>query len=127
MTTHAPTPTRRPAAAAAASPRTTTIKLVEPARDPRRTAPPRAARKPARAKKALRVIGDGVCFVAWMLCACCVLSGDARPGSNKGYHSYADDDICEAAASPCTVERRASAGAAKAPHKIGRASCRERV
>jgi hypothetical protein len=79
--------------------RHTSIKVVEPAREPKE--PPRK-NKPSSSssssKKALRVLGNGLGVLCYMLCICCVLSGPQQPHAKKtkqGYYYQYDDDCAE--------------------------------
>jgi hypothetical protein len=73
--------------------RYTSITVVEPSREPKEQ-PPRKS-KTSSSKKALRVLGNGLGVLCYMLCICCVLSGPQQPQAKKtkqGYYYQYDDD-----------------------------------
>jgi len=82
------TTTRKPADTEPNRMRATSITVVEPIREKLAPTPPA---KPSKAKKILEVLGDGLGMLAYMLCICCVLSGDQRPQAKKTRKGYQYD------------------------------------
>ncbi|KAI5849234.1 hypothetical protein BZA05DRAFT_446296 [Tricharina praecox] len=89
------TTTRKPAGTGPNRMRATSITVVEPIREKLVPTPPP---KPSKAKKTLKVLGDGLGMLAYMLCICCVLSGEQRPQAkktSKGYYYQYDEGFAE--------------------------------
>jgi len=87
--------TRKPTATGQNRTHGTSITVVEPIREKLVPTPPP---KPSRAKKTLQALGDGLGMLAYMLCFCCVLSGEQRPQAkktSKGYYYQYDEGFAE--------------------------------
>ncbi|KAA8908830.1 hypothetical protein FN846DRAFT_944358 [Sphaerosporella brunnea] len=74
------------------------ITVIEPIREEKthKLSPTPKPKSPA--KKALRILGNGLGVLCYMLCICCVLSGPQQPQAKKtrqGYYYQHDDDFAE--------------------------------
>jgi hypothetical protein len=67
-----------------ATPRTTSITVIEPIRE--KLEPPQKTKR----SKALQALGDGIGFVCYMLCLCCVLGGEQQ---RRPKQHYDDDEL----------------------------------